>query len=164
MTAVTFVVTLPSLIMLIMSWDGVYERVARIYRRQVDRHRPYPGLTIRQRRRLARLDRTLSDRCVAWPVRQGPPIETIATDLRRLRSQREGVAQRSPVWFTAVEKAYDDRLTLACDRLDVESHLDALTGIDRELERLRIEGALEAAGLRLTGSGPAGPSVGPVAS
>jgi len=153
MTAVTFVVTLPSLIMLIMSWDGVYERVARIYRRQVDRHRPYPGLTIRQRRRLARLDRTLSDRCVAWPVRQGPPIETIATDLRRLRSQRDGVAQRSPVWFTAVEKAYDERLGLACERLAIEAHLEELSGIDREIERVRVEGELEAAGLRLGNPG-----------
>jgi hypothetical protein len=150
MTAVTIVVTLPSLIMLIMSWDGVYERVSRICRRQVDRHRPYPGLTIRQRRRLARLDRTLSDRRTgSWPLCQGPPIETIATDLRRLRSQRDGVAQRSPVWFTAVEKAYDERLGLACERLAIEAHLEELTGMDREIERLRVEGELEAAGLRL---------------
>ncbi|GIJ44434.1 hypothetical protein Val02_13200 [Virgisporangium aliadipatigenens] len=146
----TIVVTLPSLIMLVMSWDGVHERVSRFCRRQVQRHRPYRGLTIRQRRRLARLDRTLSDRRVsAWPVCQGPPIETIAIDLRRLRRQRDGVAQRSPVWFTAVEKAYDERLGMACERLDIEAHIEELTGIDREIERVRVEGELEAAGLRL---------------
>ena len=142
--------------------DGMHERARRIWRRRADRYRAYRGLTIRQRRRLARLDRTLTTRCGAWPVCQGPPIETIATDLRRLRSQRDGVAQRSPVWFTAVEKAYDERLRLACDRLDIEAHLDELTGMDREIERLRVEGELEAAGLRLTGFGP-GPAVGPVA-
>jgi hypothetical protein len=153
MTAVTFVVTLPSLIILIMSWDGVHERIARVHRRLVDRYRPYRGLTLRQRRRLARLDRTLSDRPAAWPVCQGPPIETIAIDLRRLHSQRYGVAQRSRVWFTAVERAYDERLGLACERLAIEAHLEELTGIDREIERVRVEGELEAAGLRLGNPG-----------
>ncbi|WP_433306438.1 hypothetical protein ACQP2F_20795 [Actinoplanes sp. CA-030573] len=39
----------------------------------------------------------------------------------------------------AVLRAYDARLQLACRHLGVEEHLGPLEGIDRELERLRVE-------------------------
>jgi hypothetical protein len=79
----------------------------------------------------------------------GPPIEQIAADLRRLGRQRIGVATRSPVWFAAVQRAYDDRLSLACLELEIPQHLGELTGIDQEIERVRIEGELAAAGIGL---------------
>ncbi|WP_433211356.1 hypothetical protein ACQP00_50335 [Dactylosporangium sp. CS-047395] len=79
----------------------------------------------------------------------GPPIEQVAGDLRRLNRLRESVATRSRVWFVAVQEAYDEGLHTACAQLDIEQHLDEVAGIDRELERLRVEGELQRAGLVL---------------
>lgn len=45
---------------------------------------------------------------------------------------------------------YDDALIAACLCLGVRHHLDELSGLDREIERLRVEGALIAAGLTLS--------------
>lgn len=84
------------------------------------------------------------------PQPLGPPIEQIAADLRRLRRQRLEIAPRSPVWFTAVQRAYDDRLCLACRCLEIEHYLDSLEGVDREIERVRVEGELIAAGMVLS--------------
>lgn len=81
------------------------------------------------------------------PQPVGPPIEQIAADLRRLSGQRLGIATRSTVWFVAVQRAYDDRLRLACHALEIEQHLDDLQGVDLEIERVRIEGELIAAGV-----------------
>jgi hypothetical protein len=86
--------------------------------------------------------------------RQEPPyrpgIEQIAADLRRLHRQRSsGPTLESSAWLTAVQRAYDDRLCLACASLGVPQHIEALDGIDRDIERVRVEGALEAAGLSL---------------
>ena len=78
-----------------------------------------------------------------------PPIEHLAADLRRLNRQRLGIATRSSVWFDAVQHAYDDRLRAACRALDIEQHLSGLDGIDLEIERVRVEGALADAGLVL---------------
>jgi hypothetical protein len=78
------------------------------------------------------------------------PIEQIAADLRRLTRLRRGVATRSWVWFTAVQAAYDDRIVEACDRLGVPQYLGHLAGMDLEIERLRVEGELRAAGLVLS--------------
>jgi len=83
------------------------------------------------------------------PAPVGPPIEQIAADLRRLGRQRLGVATRSTVWFTAVQRAYDDRLRMACRSLAIEQHLDELRGVDLEIERVRVEGELAGAGLML---------------
>ena len=79
----------------------------------------------------------------------GPPIEQIAADLRRLARQRTGLASRSTIWFTAVQRAYDDRLTLACRELEITEQLAELEGMDREIERVRIEGMLQLAGLTM---------------
>jgi hypothetical protein len=76
-----------------------------------------------------------------------PPIQQVAADLRRLNRQRLSIAMRSRVWFQAVQHAYDDRLGVACKQLGIEQHLEELTGMDLDLERLRIEGLLEEAGL-----------------
>jgi hypothetical protein len=76
-----------------------------------------------------------------------PPIQQVAADLRRLNRQRLSIAMRSRVWFQAVQHAYDDRLGVACQQLGIEQHLDELTGMDLDLERIRVEGLLEEAGL-----------------
>ncbi|MEV6306145.1 hypothetical protein AB0M02_42505 [Actinoplanes sp. NPDC051861] len=79
-----------------------------------------------------------------------PAIEQIAYDLRRLdRLRRSGLTRSSQVWLAAVLTAYDIRLQLACRQLGVTEHLQPLDGVDREIERVRVEGQLEAAGLTL---------------
>ncbi len=85
----------------------------------------------------------------------GPPIERLAADLRRLAGQRTGVAARSPVWFSAVQRAYDDRLTVACRELEIPQHLAELEGVDLDIERVRVEGMLQAAGLTVRDTEPA---------
>jgi hypothetical protein len=80
----------------------------------------------------------------------GPPFEELAADLRRLARQRVEVAHRSPIWFNAVHRAYDDRLVAACRELEIPEQLHELDGLDLELERMRVESRLEAAGLHLS--------------
>lgn len=77
------------------------------------------------------------------------PIERIAADLRRLNRHRLGVASRSAMWHSAVLEAYDDRLRMASRCLEVAEYLDELDGTDRAIERVRVEGELQAAGLHL---------------
>jgi hypothetical protein len=86
----------------------------------------------------------------AWVAPHGPAIEQIAADLRRLHRQRSaGPTTESLAWLLAVRRAYDDRLCLACTCLGVTEHLNELDGLDREIERVRVEGELQAAGLVL---------------
>jgi hypothetical protein len=151
MVAVTALATLPCVVLLMISWSQLFDRVGERMRGRRKRRSRYASISWRDRRRLAKLDRTLHP-AEELPVEPpGPPIEKIAADLRRLRRQRTGIALRSPVWFSAIEKAYDDRIRWACQRLDIDSHLDELTGVDRDIERVRLEGELEAAGLSLRG-------------
>jgi hypothetical protein len=85
-----------------------------------------------------------------WVAPHGPAIEQIAADLRRLHRQRSaGPTTESLAWLLAVRRAYDDRLCLACTCLGVTEHLNELDGLDREIERVRVEGELQAAGLVL---------------
>jgi hypothetical protein len=101
---------------------------------------------------LIRLDDTMRDIDLTVVLaRLGPaPIEWLARDLRRLdRQRRGGVTLESVRWQAAVIRAYDERLCLACRCLGVTENLSPLDGLDREIERVRVEGALEAAGLRL---------------
>ncbi|WP_306206817.1 hypothetical protein [Actinoplanes sp. RD1] len=79
-----------------------------------------------------------------------PRIEEVAADLRRLGRQRlSGPSCESVRWRDAVLRAYDDRLSLASDALGVRHQLSALAGMDLELERLRVEEELTAAGMKL---------------
>jgi hypothetical protein len=79
-----------------------------------------------------------------------PAIEEIARELRRLdRQRRGGPTCESERWLAAVQLAYDERLCLACRCLGVTEHLRPLEGMDREIERVRVEGALQAAGVAL---------------
>lgn len=78
-----------------------------------------------------------------------PPFERIAADLRRLGADRVGIGQRNELWHTAVDRAYDVKLREACHALGIAEHLEGLAGMDREIERLRVEGELITAGVRL---------------
>lgn len=85
----------------------------------------------------------------ALPVPTTPPLEKLAADLRRLRpdarSPRPGVTMAR---HRGVVAAYDDALVAASVVLEVETNLkDLPEGIEREAERLRLESALERAGL-----------------
>ncbi|GAA4527337.1 hypothetical protein [Amycolatopsis samaneae] len=83
------------------------------------------------------------------PVPAGPPIERLAADLRRVH--RELV--RCPPGTSAARRigtrrAYDALLGQACRQVEVPHRLDGLPeGIDRDLERLRIEESLRSCGL-----------------
>jgi hypothetical protein len=144
---------LPCMLALAMFADVVLDRAGRLLRgsagrwrlrhqaHRLERHTGLdPGLFHRLRHRHAEAK--------AKPA--GPPFEELAADLRRLARQRIEVAHRSPIWFKAVHRAYDDRLSLACRELEIPEQLHELEGLDLEFERLRVESQLEAAGLRLT--------------
>jgi hypothetical protein len=78
------------------------------------------------------------------------PLEDIAADLRRLGTALRDVP-RGTSWarHLGVKLAYDDALGAAAQALDVPHALaDLPLGLDRDLERLRVEDALRAAGLR----------------
>ena len=79
-----------------------------------------------------------------------PPIEQIAAQLRRLdRQRRGGPTAESVRWSAAVRTAYDRWLVTACHCLEGPEQLGALDGDDRDIERVRVEGALQASGLVL---------------
>lgn len=124
---------------------------------------PSPGRTQwtrgrrRETRALRRLDRRLDNNkpAPAPSAGAGPGIEQLAADLRRLNGQRyEGLATGSASWQAAIVRAYDDRLDLAGRRLGVDHHLCLLTGTDRDIERLRVEEKLQAAGLQVRATRP----------
>ncbi|MFD0518759.1 hypothetical protein [Paractinoplanes durhamensis] len=114
--------------------------------------RPWTRTGRREIRALRRLDRVL---CTDAPVPSlavldMPSIEQIAFDLRRLdRQRRSGPTRESEKWLAAVQRSYDERLCLACRCLGLDEHLGPLEGMDRDLERLRVEHELQAAGLAL---------------
>jgi hypothetical protein len=109
-----------------------------------------PGREVR--RQLRRVDRAIHEPPCAERIAAAretlPPIERIAAELRRLNRQRDGgPTHESELWLAAVQSAYDNWLWAACRRLGVSESLAALEGYDRHVERVRIEGELEAAGL-----------------
>jgi hypothetical protein len=114
---------LPCLVMLIIFIDDMCAGLARMIRRA------------RRRRR---------------GVAAGPPIEQLAADLLRLGRARRAPRQ-SPDRRRVVLAAYDRRLVLACAALSIPEHLESLDGFDKNIERLRMEGALLEAGFALGG-------------
>ncbi|AGL14030.1 hypothetical protein L083_0520 [Actinoplanes sp. N902-109] len=96
------------------------------------------------------LDRQLTADTWIRPPYPEPGMEQIVADLRRLRrEQLRGLCAESVRWQAAVQRAYDDRLAIASTALGVTQRLTTLAGMDRDLERLRVEEQLRAAGLRL---------------
>jgi hypothetical protein len=176
LAVVMAVASLPFLLVLAISIEEATERGLRAIRRGLRQWWRAPHRVQRRSRRTQRRLQRLAERAerrsehpprwrmrrIAWALRHtprsvpaqpaGPPIEQVAADLRRLGQQRLGIATRSPVWFAAVQRAYDDRLQVACRELEVEEHLAELEGVDLEIERVRVEGALQAAGMTFGGS------------
>ncbi|AEV84240.1 hypothetical protein ACWT_3217 [Actinoplanes sp. SE50] len=104
------------------------------------------------KRRLRVVDRSGSGAVAALPA---VPLEQVAFDLRRLdRMRRSDHIRRSDAVLAAVLRAYDARLELACRCLGIEEHLQTLQGVDRELERLRLEGALDDVGVPIRAMNP----------
>ncbi|MFD1146914.1 hypothetical protein [Saccharothrix hoggarensis] len=85
------------------------------------------------------------------PAASGPPIEQVAADLRRVHRLLAHVPPGTPQARRAgARQAYDALLVQACAALDVEHRFDTLLeGVDREVERLRVEESLRSAGLRI---------------
>jgi hypothetical protein len=78
------------------------------------------------------------------------PLEKIAADLCRLTTAiRDVPPEASRARKHGLLLAYDDVLAKAALALDVPEVLTELSlGMDRDLERMRVEGALRAVGLR----------------
>jgi hypothetical protein len=74
-------------------------------------------------------------------------LSKVRTDLASDRRQQFLPGKSTRV--RAGRLAYVDLLLEACDLLDVDHELDRLTGIDLQLEVLRVEAALNTAGLQL---------------
>jgi hypothetical protein len=117
---------------------------------QVAVGRGWLGRDRQEVRVLRQLDRHLKITAGLPPARGVPCIEQIAAELRRLDRQRRcGPTQCSVRWQAEVVRAYDSWLQMASRCLGVTERLDRLTGVERDLERLRVESALESAGLAL---------------
>lgn len=87
----------------------------------------------------------------ALRTQQGIPIERIAADLRRLRGVLALDSGRSATQQNGTRLAYDRVLTQACAMLSIEHELDRATGgLERDIERLRVEAELEGAGVVLS--------------
>lgn len=106
------------------------------------------------RDRVLRVGRALHVADPPPPQPSGPPIEQVAADLRRIRTQISQAPAEMPVarrrgWI----EAYDDMLVTACHELGMEERLRAIPdGPERNLERERVERMLTRAGLRLQSS------------
>nr|WP_230417060.1 hypothetical protein [Micromonospora tarapacensis] len=151
--ALAAVVFLPALIALVVCADEIADRLTCGYSGWWGRRR--------ERRLIARLNQAIDADGVAGRVDLGAfdradrrPLEQIAADLRCLRRERGGGIGPAVVWHSSVLDAYDDRLRLACRALGVTEHLAELTGVDRQIERVRVEAELDAAGLRLPATRP----------
>lgn len=87
----------------------------------------------------------------AMRQQQGAPLERLVTDLRRLRQAVSTDEHRSAAHQLGNRMAYDRVLMQICAMLDIEHELDTdLSGIDRDIERFRVEADLERAGVALT--------------
>jgi hypothetical protein len=116
------------------------------------RHRDWGCRPLQETQALCQLDLALQQRETVPLLDDAPApaIEEIASELRRLHKQRRGGPTcESERWLAAVQWAYDERLCLACRCVGVTEHLKPLEGMDREIERVRVEGALQAAGVAL---------------
>ncbi|MGC1214933.1 MAG: hypothetical protein WA890_27195 [Micromonospora sp.] len=148
MLAILAVCCLPALFALIFCADEILDRVVCGWAEWREQRR--------ERRTIARLDRAIEADALTRDIDltaldrdDRRPLEQIAADLRRLGGHRLAAADRSVVWHGAVIDAYDERLRAACQALDIAQHLSELDGVDREIERVRVEGLLHAAGVSL---------------
>lgn len=80
-----------------------------------------------------------------------PPVERLAADLRRVRRDLVRLRPDAPVVRRrATNQAYDALLAQACEAVDVSHRLaEVPEGLEREVERLRVEEALRCAGFAI---------------
>jgi hypothetical protein len=79
---------------------------------------------------------------------QGIPIEQVAANLRRLRCVLANDEHRSAAHQIGSRLAYDKVLMQACQMLDLSHDLQRESaGLERDIERLRVEAELEGAGV-----------------
>jgi hypothetical protein len=85
----------------------------------------------------------------AKPQPQGPPIERVVADLRRVHRLLVDYPSGTPAARRfGTRQAYDELLTQACRQVGVPHRLAELPeGMDREIERLRVEQSLRERGL-----------------
>lgn len=82
---------------------------------------------------------------------QGLPLEQVVADLRRLRLVVGQDAHRSAAHQMGNRLAYDRLLSQACDMLEIEHELTVeSSGMERDIERVRVEAELERVGVRIT--------------
>jgi hypothetical protein len=92
------------------------------------------------------------------PQAQGPPVEALAADLRRLRAELLYHPPTNAVRRNGLLMAYDSVLRDLCARLEIETELEQCTAeFDREVERLRAESAVQEAGVSLQVRRPSRP-------
>ena len=85
------------------------------------------------------------------PVRPRRPLQLVAADLRRLTTELSMVPGGMPMARRrGLLAAFDDVLIEAAELLEVPHQLPAAPAATRELERMRLLAALEAAGLVVT--------------
>ena len=87
----------------------------------------------------------------ALKAQQGVPIEKLAADLRRLRALLSQDEHRSAAHQMGNRLAYDRLMIQMCETLDIEHELggDSI-GVERDIERFRVEAELERAGVVLS--------------
>jgi hypothetical protein len=125
--AVTVLSIVPLAVLAVIHADSLLESLART----------------RRRARKAR------ERVLPEPV--GPPLEKIATDLRRIGAARRETTLGS-LGYTILTTQYDKQLANGCRALGLDHRLYDLCGFDLDMERLRVEGALRGAGMVLADS------------
>jgi hypothetical protein len=94
--------------------------------------------------RTRRRARKARERVFPEPV--GPPVEKIATDLRRIGAARREAVLGS-LGYTILTTQYDKQLVHGCRALGLGHRMYDLAGFDLEVERVRVEAALIGAGL-----------------
>ena len=87
----------------------------------------------------------------ALKTQQGVPLERLAADLRRLRALLSQDEHRSAAHQMGNRLAYDRLMIQICEMLDIEHELggDSI-GVERDIERFRVEAELERAGVVLS--------------
>jgi hypothetical protein len=88
-------------------------------------------------------------------VPPAPRLESVVSDLRRLRREVRGRPQPTQVRRVALIAAYDDTLIEVCRLVGVDAPLESSVGPDRAFARLLTEAELENAGIALDPPGGA---------
>jgi len=87
----------------------------------------------------------------ALRTQQGIPLERLAADLRRLRALLGQDAHRSAAHQIGNRMAYDRLMMQICEMLSIEHELGRESiGVERDIERFRVEAELERAGVVLS--------------